>query len=82
MPCICDITTLHPNTSSCIVVVAWKVIQKPTASFHVSAYGVVQKEYQYYNTNDSWEWMILAPEEALTKFHSPMPYDSCISNNV
>jgi len=26
--------------------------------------------------------MILAPEEALTKFHSPMPYDRCISNNV
>ena len=74
---ICDITALHPNTSSCIEVVGWKVIQKPTAPFHVPAYSVRQKEISIHITNN---WMVLAPSEVLTKFQPSMPYSFCFSD--
>jgi len=74
---ICDITALHPNTSSCIEIVGWKVIQKPTAPFHVPAYSVRQKEISIHITNN---WVVLAPSEVLTKFQPSMPYSFCFSD--
>jgi len=77
MSSICDITTLHPNTSSCIEVVGWKVIQKPTAPFHVPAYSVRQNEVSIHTTNNR---MVLAPAEVLTKFQPSMLYSCCFSD--